>query len=154
MDEKRNSELSGMLSKDSLDADWRLCDGYISFSSELLRVSLLALTAIGALLFRILDRNNGAVTSHAKCAMIPAVICLLACSTFALLHRYTANDAMAEHIDLLRKRGSPKVSEEKLQRIESARNRRLGQSGKLLFAAQIALIFGVIASMVALLRLL
>jgi hypothetical protein len=94
------------LSKDALDPDWKLADGYIAYSGELLRLSLLAIGGIATLCLSLSQKGKSWHTLM-WIFSLPLVGFLLS-TGFALAHRFTAMDSMAFHIASirLRKRGA------------------------------------------------
>jgi hypothetical protein len=90
-------------------ADFDLLEFYQGFSSELLRISMIGLAAIGALL------SVGPVTSGAgkiienlltaancRSNIIGAVLSFVVAAAFSLIHRYASSDSMAWHISVQR----------------------------------------------------
>jgi hypothetical protein len=90
------------------DQDFKLLEHYIAFSAEVLRVSLLAIGAIGALYtIKIADSPAELGATTVKCSFglsLTAFGIAIACS---LAHRYWATDFMACQVALDRLRSSP-----------------------------------------------
>jgi hypothetical protein len=91
------------LDADALELDWKVCDGYIAYSSELLRVSLLAIGGLAALSLKVHETDTP-VTTLPISVFERAFIVLVIAAGLSLLHRYIANDSMAFHIEALRRR--------------------------------------------------
>ena len=133
------------LNKDALDQDWKIADGYIAYSSELLRISLLAISGMAAIYFR--DRGTFFTLPF---------IALVISAALVLLHRFLANDSMAYHVSSLRRRRRNRKAfmkadgkeipcdEDVAKAEENARNWRLKLSGALLSASAAALIIGIV----------
>lgn len=81
-------------------ADFEISKRYIDFSSELLRLSLLAITGICYLLF---VSENFKVCDCDLDKFIVALTLFIISSCFALAHRFYATDALSYHIAFLRK---------------------------------------------------
>jgi hypothetical protein len=90
-----------LLSKDALDQDWRAAEAYTNYSAELLRLSLLAMTGIATLLFKLSDKP-GVQISQISCGFQLAIAAFLISAMCALFHRFVATDAMVYHITHLR----------------------------------------------------
>jgi len=93
--------------------DFEIADKYISFSSELLRLSLLAITGIGALIMYTFDKNSNLhLTLLDKYLFFATLFFFALASGTALAHRFWASDSLSYHIAYLRK----KTQEEKVGR--------------------------------------
>jgi len=93
--------------------DFEIADKYINFSSELLRLSLLAITGIGALIMYTFDKNsNLQLTLLDKYLFFTTLFFFALASGTALAHRFWASDSLSYHIAYLRK----KTQEEKVGR--------------------------------------
>lgn len=78
-------------------ADFELLDRYIQFSSELLRISLIAMGGYGTLLM-------SSFKEIPKMSILSvSMIAFTICSTLTLFHRYYASDSMAWYISSIRK---------------------------------------------------
>lgn len=83
-------------------ADFMISEGYIKFSSELLRLSLLAMGGFGALvLIRFKGEGSRQFLSEPKFFLISMMFFAL-CSAASLFHRYYASDTMSWYIGWLR----------------------------------------------------
>lgn len=84
--------------------DFEICDRYINFSSELLRISLLALTGLGAFILLTFnpDSNIKFITLDKVCLIVVTSLFAL-CTAATLFHRYHASDYLSYHIAYLRK---------------------------------------------------
>jgi hypothetical protein len=80
--------------------DFDISKRYIDFSSELLRLSLLAISGICYLLF---VSDNFKVCDFNLDKFIVALSLFTISSCFALAHRFYATDALSYHIAFLRK---------------------------------------------------
>lgn len=89
------------LSKDALEQDWKVTDGYVSYSSELLRLALLAITGIAAICLKLLDKGKPLYVS-VRTFSVPLALLLMS-SGCALAHRYVSTDSMYFHIEGLRR---------------------------------------------------
>lgn len=95
----------GKYSIDEADykADQQICDRYIGFSSELLRLSLIAIGGYGALVTLFLkDKPEYLPALKSSWGLIISMILFCLCSGTTLVHRFFASDAMACYIRLLR----------------------------------------------------
>jgi hypothetical protein len=120
---------------EGLKHDWEMLDKYQAFSTELLRMSLAGIGAVGFLVTALAGKDSllkiTGIPPASRWGMGLALLALGLSAATALGHRYVSSDSMACHISMLRRdlRGRPKVdidSERKL------RNRRFKQSGMLL----------------------
>ena len=133
------------LNRDALDQDWKIADGYIAYSSELLRISLLAISGLAAIYLK--DRSN---------VFTLPLIALVISAALSLLHRFLAIDSMAYHVSSLRRRrrrreaftkadGKKVPSDEDVAKDEeNSRNWRFKLSGVLLSASAATLILGIV----------
>ena len=135
--------------KEAFEQDMRLLDGYVNYSAELLRMSLLAITGIATL----------CVTLHAQLktsfhdlvwSFSPALCALVIASACALAHRFMATDSMAFHLASLRLHArafgdAPDPGDAKeAKKQESGRKWRLLASERLLWSSAAALLIGVL----------
>ena len=139
------------INKDALDQDWKIADGYIAYSSELLRISLLAISGMAAIYLK--DRGTFFTLPF---------IALVISAALALLHRFTAIDSMAYHVSSLRRRrrkreeftgadGKIIPSDEDVAKDEeNSRDRRFKLSGVLLTSSAATLILGIVLAALAL----
>ena len=118
------------LRKDLYEADLAVLDRYQRFSAELLRLSLLALTALGyAFANKILPSRPGLV----RLAWAVAIGGFAAAGVLALRHRYDSTDALACHVKFLRLLGGTDVQAQERER--RSRNDRLQRCDLLLRSA-------------------
>lgn len=83
--------------------DFEIADKYISFSSELLRLSLLAITGIGALIMYSFDKDSSLhLTQVDKYLFFITLFFFALASGTALGHRFWASDSLSFHIAYLR----------------------------------------------------
>jgi uncharacterized membrane protein len=83
--------------------DFEIADRYINFSSELLRLSILAITAIATLIFFTIKSSseydfNPTVTNY----LISTLLLFAVTAAAALFHRFYASDFLSYHISYLR----------------------------------------------------
>jgi hypothetical protein len=147
-----------VLPKDALEQDWKVTDGYIAYSAELLRLSLLAITGIAAICLKLFDKGKPLQASVRGFALPLAF--LLISSGCALAHRYVATDSMYWHIEGLRRTlrrrpalpvaADPKKShpsdEVKAATLLRNRNGRYKLANYLLVAGAFSLLIGVALS--------
>ena len=81
-----------------------ISDRYQTFSAELLRLSLLGITAIGFLIVNILLKDQLVVVHRQVFVgfLTASLLCLGLSSAGALFHRWLSSDSLAEHLLLLR----------------------------------------------------
>jgi hypothetical protein len=85
--------------------DFEILDRYLNFSSELSRISLLAIGGFGAILLIKIKNENPALRGNLH--FLFASICVFAlCSGFSLIHRFFASDSMSWYISQLRAKAS------------------------------------------------
>jgi hypothetical protein len=89
------------LSNEALEQDWKVTDGYVSYSSELLRLALLAITGIAAVCIKLLDKGEP-LSASVRTFIVPLTLLLMS-SGCALAHRYVSADSMYFHIEGLRR---------------------------------------------------
>lgn len=82
-------------------ADFMICDGYIKFSSELLRLSLLAMGGFGALVLARL-KGDGANFLERPGFFLTSMAFFALCAGISLFHRFYASDSMSWYVSLLR----------------------------------------------------
>jgi hypothetical protein len=118
-----------------------LLDRYQGFSSEILRLSLLGLTALGALVFTLLPLKLEAgkvqiqISAEAKWLLLLSAVFFGLASAFSLTHRYCSADSMANHLLVLRLETLKRNSLEP----RKARDFMLVWSSRSLFLAALAL---------------
>jgi hypothetical protein len=94
---------------ESLEHDFRVCDAYVGFSAEIVRLALLTPTAMTSLVL-IAGKDSPAVTIHkllmtAGPWLISGLCILFVAVALGLIHRYAAADFMSTYIERLRGRG-------------------------------------------------
>jgi hypothetical protein len=142
------------LSKDALEQDWKVTDGYVSYSAELLRLALLAITGIAAICLKLLDKGT-LLSVSVRTFRVPLLLLLLS-SGCALAHRFISTDSMYFHIEGLRRtlRNRParaasralagqRSDKERAVLLFQSRNQRYKIASYLLSAAAALLLFGV-----------
>lgn len=138
----------------AFEHDLSVSSKYQAFSTELLRLSLLGIAALGFLLKEIVfnEKNSARITELSSKLSSPFTVCLslLGLSALAaLLHRYTGPDSIACHLSSLRryKRAIGKNDENlwrKYWKEIRSRNKKLNQSKYLLLISGLSLFAGAI----------
>lgn len=83
--------------------DFEIADRYISFSSELLRLSLTAISALGTLLyFSIKKKIDVELSGIDKVLVFITIMLFTLAAMSSLAHRFYATDTMSYHITYLR----------------------------------------------------
>lgn len=137
----------------TLGPDQDMLDRYVGFSSELLRLSLAGIAAVGFLITSIaIDARLWPLPPATATPVTISLRLLGTAAGVALLHRYVSTDAMAFHVCYLRMLLNQEEVAGSHER--RARDRRLKLGGWALALAAIALGCGAIALAVALLGLL
>jgi hypothetical protein len=142
------------LDEGQFKVDFMISEGYIKFSSELLRLSLLAMGGFGTLvLVRLKGENKGPdnFLQHPvlfSISMVFFAFCVGAC----LFHRYYASDCMSWYIDWLRADQENKHEKAKIQR--EGFHRMLKRSEKSLIACEFLFGAGVFFFLIAIFMLL
>ncbi len=77
-------------------------DRYINFSSELLRISLLAIGGFGTIILIKLKNESNAIPLNHLIFLYISICCFAVCAGLALFHRFYASDCMSWHISFLR----------------------------------------------------
>jgi hypothetical protein len=142
------------LNDGALQSDWKACDGYIAYSAEVLRISLLAISGLAALCLKV-HAKNASVETVPVSVFRDSFVALAIAAGLSLVHRYLANDAMAFHIEALRRRtrnrpehndnGKEIKSDIVLaKRQEYLRNRLFQAANWALIGAAVCLIVGVV----------
>jgi hypothetical protein len=116
----------------SFKDDLSVLDRYQAFSAEMLRISLLGLSGLGALIFKIFfDQEH--VTSQfqspaVRLGIMSSAIAFGFAATAALLHRYCSSDSMSCHLEMLRLRNviaaQIPVDQKLLEKCDSQRRSR------------------------------
>jgi hypothetical protein len=98
-------------------ADSQICDRYISFSSELLRLSLIAIGGYGTLVTIFLkDRGPQLTAFRCSWGLLVSVVLFSACAGATLIHRFYASDSMAWYLGYLRARINNNSDKEKAEK--------------------------------------
>lgn len=93
--------------EESYKVDFDIADKYISFSAELLRLSLLAITGVGS--FVVLSLSNQYEIQLCPCQRLQffhSLIGFALASGAALFHRFYAHDALSFQVVFIRKKTS------------------------------------------------
>jgi hypothetical protein len=138
LDGRKLGEIS--INNDAFELDLKINDGYQNYSAELLRLSLLALSGLGAVWLKLYLTPGELRPSASKgIFLLLAFLSISLAAGTALIHRYTAADSLAYHLTALRRRARnrPAVgtqpSDETLAAIQDEkRNIRFLWSGRLL----------------------
>ena len=127
-----NPSLGNIEAPASFKDDLGVLDRYQAFSSEVLRISLLALSGLGALIFKIFfDKDfptSGFQSPFVRIGIMTASVAFGVAAAAALLHRYCSSDSMSCQLQLLRlekvrERLTP-VNDELTQKIVRERRNR------------------------------
>ncbi|MES2727935.1 MAG: hypothetical protein V4643_12575 [Bacteroidota bacterium] len=135
------------IEENNFQPDFTVADKYIQFSSEILRLSLLGITAIATFLLLYLKKEFGTcftIGNPEKALLFITLLLFTFSSGLALTHRFFATDSLAYLIAYLRK----KDSKEKKGLIKN-----LKASEKVLIYAEYTFGFGVFAFVCVLLIL-
>jgi len=141
-------------------ADLELHDRYVGFSSEVLRMALAGMAAVGAVVG--LFVRNGVLMEPVKSrlfvgSVLGALFLLALASACALSHRFFASDGMYYHLraikqlilieenDLAIEAEIIAAHKATVCEDEKRRNRQFTWAGKLLFSASVMLIAGVVS---------
>jgi len=105
-DPKNQSQLPATgyeLPEDSFKADAKACDRYISFSSELLRLSLIGIGAYGTLATYFFEHHDDHFAAF-KCsrALFASAVIFALCTGATLVHRFWASESMTCYVAYLR----------------------------------------------------
>jgi len=97
-------------------ADFMIFEGYIKFSSELLRLSLIAMGGFGSLvLIKFNSQEQNTFLEDPKFFLISMVLFAL-CSAASLFHRFYASDTMSWYISWLRAEMENKTEKASIER--------------------------------------
>lgn len=95
------------LPPETIERDLTLLERFQEFSAELLRIALVAISALGFAISKVLFPENAASTQplapSTKYLLIAALIVLGTSAASALVHRYYAVDSMSWHLQALRR---------------------------------------------------
>jgi hypothetical protein len=114
--------------------DVTLLDRYLAYSTELIRLALLGIGAIGYL---ITTHPFSEQAKAVRSTLWLALIAFMVSTAAGLFHRYVAPDSLGDHLELLRKPEHPKTNEFKMRR-----DRKFTLSGQLLALSAICLCVG------------
>jgi hypothetical protein len=134
------------LEENDFKPDFEIADRYINFSSELLRLSLFAISGIGALIILYIEKKEEVqLTDYDKWWIILIISLFALTAGVSLFHRFYASDSMSYHIAYLRK----KTQEEK-----DGRTRCLKRAEKSLILAEYLFGLAIIVFVIALFQFL
>jgi hypothetical protein len=119
--------------------DLEILDRYIGFSSEILRISLLAIGGFGALVLAKFDNSSPDISF--SCYLIASMGFFILSSGFALVHRFVATDSMAWYISFLRKIKATRYANAVYQK--AGFHKRLNWSRIALIACEVSFIIAV-----------
>jgi hypothetical protein len=131
-------------------ADFMISENYIKFSSELLRLSLLAIGGFGTLVLTKIKEEHCTVVLQ-DIFFIIALLCFVICSGASLCHRYYASDAMSWYICLLRAQNNNNAS--KIKKERAGLHKILKFSRISLISSEISFGLGVIFFFISILKL-
>lgn len=141
------------LDENKFKADFQISTGYINFSSELLRLSLLAVGGFGALVLIRVKGESGEKGFLAEPGLfVISMLFFALCVGASLFHRYFATDCMSWYIAWLR--AEEKEDTEKAKKEKTGLHRLLRLSAVALIATEIFFAIGVLTFMIAVWKLL
>ena len=147
--------------KEPFDQDYKLADGYIAYSGELLRLSLLALTGIVTLCLKLQTKTGDKLAPIIWSFFVPLTAFMISAAA-ALAHRFVAIDSIAFHLESLRlsirkspayvdSKGKEKASDLKRSKSEAhGRDLRFWIATRLLWMSAFALLAGLVCSALSL----
>jgi hypothetical protein len=95
------------LKERTVEHDFFVLDRFIGFSTELLRLSLLGISAVAFWLSKAMfSEGDGApamIPGDAKLLIVLALFAFVISSAFALMHRYAAADSVSWHLQAMRR---------------------------------------------------
>jgi hypothetical protein len=159
-DEQRTITLGEVvLDEHLLDVDFKINEGYQSYSAELLRLALLTLSGLAVAWIKIYFPNkdsrrlDSTRLNLVKVWLIATFVLLVLSAATSLVHRYTAAESLAYHVTALRRlkrnRRSRKENEpsdhQLAKEAHKKRDRLFLASGRLLKTSACCLILGVVA---------
>lgn len=91
----------------TIEHDFTLLERFQEFSAELLRVALIAISAIGFVISRIVFPDKDAqpidISPAIKSLIVASLVSLAVSAAAALIHRYYAADSMSWHLQAIRR---------------------------------------------------
>jgi len=147
--------------RDAFELDLKINEGYQSYSAELLRLSLLALTGLSFVWLKLYLPDKDAASRDVSSfgvygSLGAAFLAFVLSSGAALLHRNTASESLAHHLTALRRykrlrpaRGDRRGDLELAEHDRAKRDWFFKLSGFLLSASAVLLVMGVLAFGVA-----
>lgn len=127
------------LSDDQYKPDFEILDRYLKFSSELLRISLMAMGGFGAILLAKLKHENTHVSLGNLDFLFISICFFGLCSVCSLFHRFYASDCMSWHIAHLRAKNIQ--NDQKAEREKKGLHKMLHRASISLILAEFA--FGI-----------
>ena len=120
---------------------------YQAFSAELLRISLLGLTALAAIIFTFMKDDAGLLAGASRFFIFSATLLFGLAAAAALSHRYCSSDSMALHLEMLRYelRDRNEKDRDAAKENKEARARMFSLAGWSLFIGSASLGLGAIA---------
>jgi hypothetical protein len=145
---ERASLTTHELKEENYAADFRLLESYLGFSSELLRLALAGLAAIGFLISLAIEKASRRFAGFldeptASNALIVSAVALGVAAALAVAHKYSAPDGMFHHLRALRIYASG--DQERAQHADQIRNGRFRMSGWWLTGSAVSLVLGAAA---------
>jgi ABC-type siderophore export system fused ATPase/permease subunit len=93
------------INKEAFELDLKINEGYQNYSAELLRLSLLILSGLGAVWIKLyLPEAEHHPAAYTGIILVLAFLSTALAAGAALIHRYTAADSLAYHLTALRRR--------------------------------------------------
>ncbi len=139
------------LKEDDYKADFEIAERYIGFSSELLRISLLAIGGYGAMIMYALEHDALDVVKNAFGFLVSSLMFALSAGV-TLAHRFFATDSLSYRVGFLRAKYAN--DEKRAQKERTGLRQKLKQSERFLIAAEWLFGFGVLFFVLGLLQLL
>lgn len=95
------------LKERTVEHDFFLLDRFVGFSTELLRLSLLGISAVAFWLSKAMfpegDSDPAVIADAARPLIVLALVAFVISSAFALMHRYAAADSVSWHLQAMRR---------------------------------------------------
>lgn len=132
-------------------ADFTISENYIKFSSELLRLSLLAIVAYGTLFIKeFVEDSNSTFTKNNK-TLILSIIFFFLSSSASLFHRYFATDTLTWFIQWRRFIANNELKKAEKERI--GLNKMLKKAKYSLILCEVTFALGVLLFLIAIIKL-
>lgn len=138
------------LDENEYKADFAISENYIKFSSELLRLSLLAITAYGIIFMKEIVENNPNFVIRNNNILIVSMLFFFVSTFTSLFHRYYATDAMTWFIQWRRYLKNNELTEAEKER--KGLKRMLNRSRFSLIFCEASFALGVLSFIAAVLN--